>query len=262
VSPAQLTQQQTEKSSPTSTSSNRPSGYLQDDEPNFLLLLPQYPPLGSAADQIDVSTFRKMQTSGQSARWKLAEADDQMSYARFSGVVGVDLDATKLPIVIHLLRRADRDVLDTAFAAKVYFNRPRPFQRFAVEHVCGADKPPTPEKNPSGGLSASSYPSGHTAFGWGATLVLAEIAPDRAQAILSRGREYDESRVVCAVHYPSDVAAGELIAAAVVEQLHAVPEFMRDLSCARQEYQTAIQPHARIDAECSAMEKGLGAGAQ
>jgi hypothetical protein len=121
----------------------RAVGYLHGAEPNFLLLLPPYPALDSKQDQIDVTTFRQMQVSDTSVRWKLADADDQMIYARFSGALGVDLDGIKLPIVIHLLNRMERDALDTAFAAKNYFNRPRPYQRFAVAHVCGADAPPS-----------------------------------------------------------------------------------------------------------------------
>ena len=153
----------------------RAVGYLSDAEPNYLLLLPPYPALDSKQDKIDVATFRQMQVSDSSARWRLAEADDRMTYARFSGALGIDLDAGKLPIVVHLLNRMERDALDTAFAAKSHFNRPRPFQRFAVAHVCGADTPPKPEAHPNGGSSASSYPSGHSAFGWSAALTLAEI---------------------------------------------------------------------------------------
>jgi acid phosphatase (class A) len=235
----------------------RVAGYLHGSEPNFLLLLPPYPALGTKQDKIDVAVFRHMQVSDRSVRWKLAQADDQMTYARFSGVLGVDLNAAMLPIVMHLLRRMERDVLDTTFDAKPYFDRPRPFQRFAVKHVCGADAPPKPETDPKGGSSASSYPSGHAAFGWGLALTLAEVAPDHAQAILSRGREYGESRVVCAVHYPSDVAAGEIVATAVVERLHAIPEFARDLVCAQQEYRAAIQPSMQLNPECSAMEKSF-----
>ena len=235
----------------------RAVGYLHGSEPNFLLLLPPYPALDSKQDKIDVATFRQMQVSDTSARWKLAEADDQMIYTRFSGALGVDLDATKLPIVIHLLNRLERDVLDTAFDAKSYFDRPRPFQRFAVAHVCGTEAPLSPEPSPKGGSAASSYPSGHAAFGWGLALTLAEVAPDHAQAILFRGREYGESRVICAVHYPSDVAAGEIVATAVVERLHTVPEFTRDLACAQQEYRAAIQTSVQMSPECTAMEKSL-----
>jgi acid phosphatase (class A) len=240
-----------------SQSPTRAVGYLHGSEPNFLLLLPPYPALDTKRDKIDVVMFRQMQVPDTSARWKLAEADDQMTYARFSEVVGVDLDAARLPTVMHLLRRMERDVLDTTFDAKPYFNRPRPFQRFAVKHVCGADAPPKPEPHPKGGFSASSYPSGHSAFGWGTALTLAEIAPDRAQVILSRGREYGESRVVCAVHYPSDVTAGEIVATAVVERLHAVPEFTHDLTCAKQEYRAAVQPDAQVNSECKALEREL-----
>ncbi len=244
------------------SASKRAVGYLHGSEPNFLLLLPPYPALGTKQDKIDVATFRQMHVSDQSVRWKLAEADDQMTYARFSEALGVDLDAAKLPIVIHLLNRMERDVLDTAFNAKSYFNRPRPFQRFVVAHVCGADTPPKPKAHPNGGFSASSYPSGHSAFGWGVALTLSEIAPDRAQAILARGREFDESRVVCAVHFPSDVAAGEIVATAVVERLHTVPEFTHDLTCAQQEYRAAIQPSLQMSPECSVMEKSLNKAQQ
>ena len=83
-----------------------------------------------------------MQEPDTSARWRLALADSQMTCARFSGALGIDLDAAELPITIHLLNRMERDVLDTAFNAKIYFNRPRPFQRFAAAHVCGADSLP------------------------------------------------------------------------------------------------------------------------
>jgi acid phosphatase (class A) len=232
----------------------RAEGYLHGSEPNFLLLLPPYPVLDSSQDAVDVATFRQMQVGDQTSRWKQAQADAQMTYARFAEPLVIDLDLAKLPIVMHLLSRMERDVLDTTFEAKDYFNRPRPFQRFQMEHVCGAKKAPVPESPLSGG---SSYPSGHTSFGWGLALTLAEIAPDHAQAILVRGREYGESRVVCAVHYPSDVAAGQLIATAVVERLHSVPEFSRDLACAKQEYHASIHQDAAVSTECKTLEKEL-----
>lgn len=235
-------------------SPKRVVGYLYGSEPNFLLLLPPYPALDSPQDAIDLTTFRQMQAPDGTDRWKLAQEDAQMTYARFVEPLGINLDPAKLPIIMHLLSRMERDVLDTTFEAKDYFNRPRPFQRFAVTHVCGANTPPQPEAHPTKG---SSYPSGHTAFGWGLALTLAEIVPNDAQAILVRGREYGESRVVCAVHYPSDVVAGQVIATAVVEQLHSVREFSRDLACAKEEYRATEHPNAQMSAECLAVEKEL-----
>ena len=72
-----------------------------------------------------------------------------------------------------------------------------------------------------------TYPSGHSAVGWGWALVLAELVPSRADAILQRGREFGHSRVVCNVHWQSDVEAGRFMASAAVARLHADPAFRR-----------------------------------
>ena len=53
-----------------------------------------------------------------------------------------------------------------------------------------------------------SYPSGHATQGWAYALIMSALVPEKATAILTRGRAYGESRIVCGVHWPSDVAAG------------------------------------------------------
>jgi acid phosphatase (class A) len=65
--------------------------------------------------------------------------------------------------------------------------------------------------------------------------VLAELAPSRADAILQRGRDFGDSRVICGYHYPSDIEAGRTIAAGVIARLHADASFRRDLDAARAE---------------------------
>lgn len=87
--------------------------------------------------------------------------------------------------------------------------------------------------------TSGAYPSGHAARGWGFALILAEIAPERASEILQRGREYGDSRVVCGVHWPSDVEAGRMAASAVYARLHADRRFTRLLADARRELSTA-----------------------
>ena len=66
-------------------------------------------------------------------------------------------------------------------------------------------------------------------------LILAEVVPARKDAILKRGHEYGMSRVVCGVHWQSDVDAGFLVGSAVVAYLHNVPEFQRLLRLAKAE---------------------------
>ncbi|HEX5378317.1 MAG TPA: phosphatase PAP2 family protein, partial [Phenylobacterium sp.] len=81
----------------------------------------------------------------------------------------------------------------------------------------------------------ASYPSGHSMVGWSWALVLSELAPDRADGLLAAGRSIGDSRVICGVHYQSDVEAGRTLSAAMVARLHADPQFEADLAQARAE---------------------------
>ena len=63
----------------------------------------------------------------------------------------------------------------------------------------------------------------------------AELAPDRATEILSRGRAYGQSRAVCGAHNASAVEAGGMVAAATNATLHGSAEFRADMDAARAE---------------------------
>ena len=96
----------------------------------------------------------------------------------------------------------------STYGAKNQYQRARPF----VVHQEGTCYPADESLLRNDG----SYPSGHSAVGWGLALVLAELAPDRADALIQRGQEFGQSRVVCEAHWQSDVDAGRVIAAATV----------------------------------------------
>jgi acid phosphatase (class A) len=68
-------------------------------------------------------------------------------------------------------------------------------------------------------------------------LVLAEINPANQVAILKRGYEMGESRIICGFHYRSDVDAGRIVGAAVVARLHANDAFMEQLAKAKKEFE-------------------------
>ena len=68
-------------------------------------------------------------------------------------------------------------------------------------------------------------------------LVLAEINPARQDAILERGYQYGESRVIAGYHYQSDVDAARIAASAVVARLHTDAGFISQLAKAKKEFQ-------------------------
>ena len=80
-----------------------------------------------------------------------------------------------------------------------------------------------------------SYPSGHTAIGWGFALILSELAPDRADDLFARGRAFGDSRMVLNHHWYSDVVWGRIMGAATVARLHGDPTFRADMDAARDE---------------------------
>ncbi len=131
------------------------------------------------------------------------------------------------PRLYQMLRRVMTDAGLATFAAKDKYQHARPFM-LNDQPIC------TPDKERS--LRAQgSYPSGHASIGWAWALVLVEASPDESEAILARGLAFGESRLVCNVHWLSDVIEGRLIGAATVARLHAEPEFLADLAAARAE---------------------------
>ncbi len=200
--------------------------------------------VGSVVDREDWAEVLDLQKQADAARWEAANADAASIYPRFAGVFGGQIDRAETPRLIHLLNRVERDVSIPVFAAKEVFRRPRPFQRAQLTRVCGLDTPPPPDPDPK---DRSSYPSGHSAYGWAAAMVLAQVAPDRSVAVLARGYDYGISRVICGVHYPSDVEAGRLIASGVFARLATNAAFRRDLGSARYEHQRILRRSHPLD---------------
>ena len=207
------------------------SGYLRPEQrPDHLVYLPPPPAPESVLGTADMALYRSTRALEGGARWQLAAHDADLAQRDllrdFTCSLGVDLGAVRAPAVTRLLTRASADLFPLIGASKDYYKRPRPY---VVEQLPLCVVPS--EELTRGG----SYPSGHSAAGWLYALVLAETAPDHAAAILGRGRAFGESRVVCGVHYLSDIEGGRTLATALVAALSGSAEFAADLAAARSE---------------------------
>ncbi|MBB4844974.1 acid phosphatase (class A) [Paucibacter oligotrophus] len=218
------------ESPPISHKDLRP--YFQASE-QYKLLLPAPPAEGSLADRQDVAAAQLYQAV-DSARRQMAEEDARWLYDRFETSFGQGpLQRQRLPILVQLLNRTLKQVGGPTFAAKSHFARKRPYQRLDLPQVCGRNAATAPADPDS--QQRTSYPSGHAAYGWAVAGVLARLQAERAEALLGRAQAYAESRVICGMHFPSDVEAGRQIANAVLVQLDSNPEFQQDLQRARAE---------------------------
>lgn len=152
-------------------------------------------------------------------------------FAAFDSVLGANFTAANFPATVAVLDRAGRAAGFAGDPVKFVHRRPRPFVTDSSITPCIPDEPR---------LRASfSYPSGHAALGFAWALVLTELVPSRADALIDRGRDFTWSRVVCGVHYPSDVEAGRTVAAAAIARLHTDPDFQREFAAARAELAAA-----------------------
>ncbi|MBV1691541.1 phosphatase PAP2 family protein [Novosphingobium sp. G106] len=209
-----------------------PAGYLPRDAlPNSLALLPPPPPAGSAAFARDEEVSRQTAHEPGDPRWNLAASDADLRFphalSAFACALGVVPDPQKTPALYRLLARMAVDVGLSTYKVKDRYRRMRPFVAHGNRTCLPRDEAMLRRDG--------SYPSGHSALGWGWALVLAELEPEKADAILQRGRDFGQSRLVCNAHWASDVDAGRLVAAATVARLHADEAFAADLAAARQE---------------------------
>ncbi|HEY8064885.1 MAG TPA: autotransporter domain-containing protein [Methylosinus sp.] len=58
--------------------------------------------------------------------------------------------------------------------------------------------------------SNASFPSGHSTYGFTSSLLLAIMAPERFQQLITRGAEFGNSRIVLGAHYPLDVIGARI----------------------------------------------------
>lgn len=97
--------------------------------------------------------------------------------------------------------------------------------------------------------SESSYPSRHALLGWGIALVLAEVMPDCRYALIKRGYDYGEGRIITGLCYASDVRDARIIAAAATNRLHKVPLFASLINEAKAEYEQLKMPYGDVNGD-------------
>jgi acid phosphatase (class A) len=232
------------------------AGYLDPETlPNSLALIPPPPVKGSAARALDEEVSRTNLSLRDTPRWDLAARDAELMFPEaagaFSCALGIPITEPDTPHIYMLLRRTLADAGLSTYTAKNHYRRKRPFM-MNKQPICTPDEQELLRKN-------GSYPSGHTAIGWAWALILTEIAPDRADTILARGRAFGESRVVCNIHWHSDVVEGRFMGAAAVAKLHADPWFRNEIEAARAELAAArakmLTPTRDCQAEAEAVSQ-------
>ena len=161
-----------------------PAGYLpRGAAPDSLLLNPLPPAKGSAAEKRDLAGARDAVKLRGTPRFEQAAIDADLFSPSTTGVfscaAGLPIGPETTPRLTALMRKLAPDLAMAVYPTKIKFQRARPFM---VNHQ------PTCTPQDEKMLSRDgSYPSGHSAIGYGWGLVLAEVIPDRAAPAPLRG---------------------------------------------------------------------------
>jgi acid phosphatase (class A) len=232
-------------------------GYLPAEAlPDSATLLPPPPDADSGAMARDREANAAALGLRNTRRWEMAAADAVLRFPEaaetFACALDLSITAAGSPNLYVLLRRSLADAGLSTYAAKNRYRRDRPFEVNGQPTCTPAEEATLREDG--------SYPSGHAALGWAWALILAELAPERTDELLARGRAFAQSRVVCNVHWQSDVDAGREMGAAAVARLHGDPVFRAQLERARSEVAAlraaGTQPERDCAAESAALESG------
>jgi len=230
------------------------AGYLPRAQlPDSLRLLAPPPVAGSAAQQADDAAYQSTLRLVGSARWQLAARDAVLKFPAaadvFSCTLGTTISEKQTPHLYTLLRRSYVDAGLATYTAKDRYARVRPFL---------ISKLPTCTPAEEASLAKDgAYPSGHAALGWAWGLLLAEMVPEKAQAVLERANAFGQSRQICGVHWLSDIAAGQVVGSAAEARLHADPVFKAQFALAQAELQASMGRGTNEGLDCNAESAAL-----
>ena len=203
--------------------------FLKDDDINAALLLPPPPADGTDAANAELAELQRIAKATTPERWAQANYDYlHEDGTMFQVAIAPGFDLSQLPATAKLLSDVRGDEAIFASRAKNYFKRNRPWIIDPALKTCSTKEG-----------AQSSYPSGHATMAFAMGVVLAKTMPELATQILARAKDYSEERLVCGMHYRSDIEGGQTLGSAVAVLLLRNPDFEADLAAAKAELTAA-----------------------
>ena len=193
--------------------------------------LPPPPAAGSPKAQTELAEVKRMMAEATpEQRARAASDNDSENGTIFADAIGPGWDLKKLPATAKLIGEVTGTEGPTSDIAKKEFQRDRPWIVDNSIQTCAPHKP---------SQDHASYPSGHATVAYGMGVVLANLMPEHAQAILARSAEFAENRLVCGFHFRSDIVAGQQFGTIMAIRLMQNPKFKADMAKARAELHKA-----------------------
>ncbi len=196
--------------------------YLPEGKPDAIALLAPPPQPYSPEQAADLQEVREVSHAASHADLVAAKSETKFTIFTFTPAIGGFFRPGKFPKTEDFLQNVRSDAATTVDGAKDYWKRPRPYK---IDPSLADGKLET----------SFSYPSAHSTESMVLALVLADLFPDKHDAILAVARNIGWHRVEYGRHYPTDIYAGRVLAQAIVREMKKSDKFQRDFAAARAE---------------------------
>jgi len=209
--------------------------FKKSELPDMTKILPPFPEFESARFVADQSQhlWGKLMRQDE-ARAEQAKRDAVYSMQtvidEMGPLFGLEITKEGTPEIYTILQDVCASCDSIYSDAKATFNRQRPYAYYNE----GTLIPEKEEKHRYEG----SYPSGHTVFFWTSALLLADINQtiEAMEALLARGYDFGQSRVIAGYHWQSDVDAGRMAGTVLYQLIRSHERFIEQLAKARAEF--------------------------
>jgi acid phosphatase (class A) len=203
--------------------------FISREQVDLVKLLAPPPAADSPQTTTELEEIAQIQHQATPQALLAAKADAEESIFQLADLLGPRFTSGNLPITTKFFSRLGEDADYIVSPAKEAWKRPRPFRLSAEIKPCVWLLP-----------ISSAYPSGHATFGYVSAIVLANMLPEKKAEIFDRALQYGHNRVVCGVHFPSDVEAGKIAGTVIAAFVLQNPAFQEDYAKARAEVRKVL----------------------
>ena len=202
--------------------------FVTAKEVDLTRYLPAPPANDSKQTRDEIAELLQIQQSRTPEQAAAAVADAQEEVWRFADVMGPKFSADKLPVTSAFFERIAATEGAVVDPAKDFWKRPRP-------HMLSDQIQPIVKKSKSG-----SWPSGHATLGYLMATLLADMVPEKKEALYARASQYAQNRVIAGIHYRSDTVMSRTAAALIAQKLFESAEFSTQFAATQKELRTAL----------------------
>ncbi len=211
---------------PFSVHAKDPS-FVSAEETRAFQILPAPAAAQSDKTKVELAELHRLEGTRSDAQKTAAMADDkEETIFIFKQQLGDWFNAQTLPQTAAFGLRVKNDEGINTTPAKTGFARVRPYNLDTTLHPVCVTK-----------TKDDSYPSGHATTGYLMALTLIDMVPEKRDAILNRADDYANNRLVCGVHYRSDIEASKLLAYTIHAVMANKPQYQQEMVVARAEVQ-------------------------